>query len=164
MRLARTGGPGTVVNVGLQSRGCSGVPSEARRMVSDYVVTELDCRRTRVAEDSVGLGSYNMDSHNVRRYITADGFVQNEGDVQVSPGGAYLISSRSLIPARGQVSNLSVPVCLSSSHIAYGSIRMEPVFMILGQSTATAAVQAIRANTIGEFLAVRRRMQMEQRQ
>ena len=120
---------------------------EARRMVSDYVVTELDCRRTRVAEDSVGLGSYNMDSHNVRRYITADGFVQNEGDVQVSPGGAYLISYRSLIPARGQVSNLSVPVCLSSSHIAYGSIRMEPVFMILGQSTATAAVQAIRANT-----------------
>ena len=120
---------------------------EARRMVSDYVVTERDCRRTRVAEDSVGLGSYNMDSHNVRRYITADGFVQNEGDVQISPGGAYLISYKSVIPARGQVSNLSVPVCLSSSHIAYGSIRMEPVFMILGQSTATAAVQAIRANT-----------------
>ena len=119
---------------------------EARRMVSDYVVTELDCRRLRVAEDSVGLGSYNMDSHNVRRYITADGFVQNEGDVQVSPGGAYLISYKSVIPARGQVTNLSVPVCLSSSHIAYGSIRMEPVFMILGQSTATAAVQAIRGN------------------
>ena len=119
---------------------------EARRMVSDYVVTELDCRRARIAEDSVGLGSYNMDSHNVRRYITAEGFVQNEGDVQVSPGGAYLISYRSVIPARGQVTNLSVPVCLSSSHIAYGSIRMEPVFMILGQSTATAAVQAIRGN------------------
>ena len=119
---------------------------EARRMVSDYVVTELDCRRTRIAVDSVGLGSYNMDSHNVRRYITAEGFVQNEGDVQVSPGGAYLISYKSVIPARGQVTNLSVPVCLSSSHIAYGSIRMEPVFMILGQSTATAAVQAIRAN------------------
>ena len=119
---------------------------EARRMVSDYVVTELDCRRTRIAEDSVGLGSYNMDSHNVRRYVTADGFVQNEGDVQVSPGGAYLISYKSVIPAREQVTNLSVPVCLSSSHIAYGSIRMEPVFMILGQSTATAAVQAIRGN------------------
>jgi hypothetical protein len=119
---------------------------EARRMVSDYVVTELDCRRARIADDSVGLGSYNMDSHNVRRYITAEGFVQNEGDVQVSPGGAYLISYRSVIPARGQVTNLSVPVCLSSSHIAYGSIRMEPVFMILGQSTATAAVQAISGN------------------
>ncbi|MEY3174803.1 MAG: hypothetical protein RLZZ436_2717 [Planctomycetota bacterium] len=119
---------------------------EARRMVSDYVVTELDCRRERIADDSVGLGSYNMDSHNVRRYITSAGHVQNEGDVQVSPGGAYLISWRSLIPRRGQITNLTVPVCLSSSHIAYGSIRMEPVFMILGQSAATAAVLAIRSN------------------
>jgi hypothetical protein len=117
---------------------------EARRMVSDYVVTELDCRRDRIAEDSVGLGSYNMDSHNVRRFITAEGFIQNEGDVQVSPGGAYLISYRAIIPRRGEVSNLTVPVCLSSSHIAYGSIRMEPVFMILGQSAASAAVLAIR--------------------
>ena len=117
---------------------------EARRMISDYVVTELDCRRIRIAQDSVGLGSYNMDSHNVRRYITAEGYVQNEGDVQVSPGGAYLISYKSLIPARGQITNLGVPVCLASSHIAYGSIRMEPVFMILGQSSATASVQAIR--------------------
>jgi hypothetical protein len=120
---------------------------EARRMVSDYVVTERDCRRVVIATDSVGLGSYNMDSHNVRRFITADGFVQNEGDVQVSPGGAYLISYRSLIPARGSLTNLSVPVCLSSSHIAYGSIRMEPVFMILGQSSATAAVLALRSNS-----------------
>lgn len=119
---------------------------EARRMISDYVVTELDCRRIRIAQDSVGLGSYNMDSHNVRRYITAEGYVQNEGDVQVSPGGAYLISYKSIVPARGQVTNLSVPVCLSSSHIAYGSIRMEPVFMILGQSSATAAIQAIDRN------------------
>jgi hypothetical protein len=118
---------------------------EARRMVSDYVVTEADCRRERLAADSVGLGSYNMDSHNVRRFLTADGHVQNEGDVQASPGGAYLISWRSLIPRRGQVTNLTVPVCLSSSHIAYGSIRMEPVFMVLGQSAATAAVLAIRS-------------------
>lgn len=117
---------------------------EARRMVSDYVVTEADCRRIRIVDDSVGLGSYNMDSHNVRRFVTEEGFVQNEGDVQVSPGGPYLISYRSIIPAKGQATNLSVPVCLSSSHIAYGSIRMEPVFMILGQSAATAAVQAIR--------------------
>jgi len=118
---------------------------EARRMVSDYVVTEADCRRERLAADSVGLGSYNMDSHNVRRFLTADGHVQNEGDVQASPGGAYLISWRSLIPRRGEVTNLTVPVCLSSSHIAYGSIRMEPVFMVLGQSAATAAVLAIRS-------------------
>ncbi len=119
---------------------------EARRMVSDYVVTELDCRRVRIAGDSVGIGSYNMDSHNVRRFVTEEGFVQNEGDVQVSPGGPYLISYRSIIPAKGEAANLSVPVCLSSSHIAYGSIRMEPVFMILGQSAATAAVQAIEAD------------------
>lgn len=119
---------------------------EARRMVSDYVVSELDCRRVRIAADSVGLGSYNMDSHNIRRYVTADGFVQNEGDIQVSPGGPYLISYRAIIPARDQVENLSVPVCLSSTHIAYGSIRMEPVFMVLGQSAATAAVLALESN------------------
>ncbi len=113
---------------------------EARRMLSDYVVTEHDCFRRRVAEDPVGAGSYNMDSHNVRRFITDDGFVQNEGDVQVSPGGPYLISYRSIVPPKGSIQNLSVPVCLSASHIAYGSIRMEPVFMILGQSAATAAV------------------------
>ena len=116
---------------------------EARRMVSDHVVSELDCRRVRVAEDSVGLGSYNMDSHNVQRYVTAEGKVQNEGDVQVSPGGPYAVSYRSIVPKRGEVSNLLVPVCLSSSHIAYGSIRMEPVFMILGQSAATAAVMSL---------------------
>jgi len=118
---------------------------EARRMVSDYVVSELDCRRVRIAEDSVGLGSYNMDSHNVRRFVTAEGFVQNEGDIQVSPGGPYLISYRSIIPAKDQISNLAVPAALSSTHIAFGSIRMEPVFMILGQSAATAAVLAMES-------------------
>ncbi len=116
---------------------------EARRMVSDYVMTEADCTRTRLAKDSVGLGSYNMDSHNCQRYVTPEGFVQNEGDVQVSPGGPYMISYRSLVPKRGEAANLFVTCCISSSHIAYGSIRMEPVFMILGQSAATAAVQAI---------------------
>jgi hypothetical protein len=116
---------------------------EARRMVSDYVTTELDCRRERLVKDSVGMGSYNMDSHNIQRYITPEGYVQNEGDVQVSPGGPYLISYRSITPRKGETENLLVPIFLSSSHIAYGSIRMEPVFMILGQSAATAAVQAI---------------------
>ncbi|MGC1273786.1 MAG: FAD-dependent oxidoreductase [Planctomycetaceae bacterium] len=116
---------------------------EARRMVSDYVQTEQDCRRLRICSDSVGLGSYSMDSHNVQRYVTAEGTVQNEGDVQVSPGGSYAISYRSIVPKKGEVENLFVPVCLSSSHIAYGSIRMEPVFMILGQSAATAAAMAI---------------------
>ena len=116
---------------------------EARRMVSDYVATEHDCRRTRICEDPVGMGSYNMDSHNVQRYVTEEGFAQDEGDVQVSPGGPYLISYRSIVPKRGEAENLFVPVCLSASHAAYGSIRMEPVFMILGQSAATAASMAI---------------------
>ncbi len=116
---------------------------EARRMVSEYVQTEHDCRRLRICDDSVGLGSYNMDSHNVQRFVTQQGTVQNEGDVQVATGGSYAVSYRSLIPKRGEASNLLVPCCLSSSHIAFGSIRMEPVFMILGQSSATAAALAI---------------------
>ena len=116
---------------------------EARRMVSDYVMTELDCRRQKATPASVGMGSYNMDSHNCMRWVTKDGFVQNEGDVQVSPGGAYQISYGSLVPKKGEATNLLVPVCVSSSHASYGSIRMEPVFMILGQSAATAACMAI---------------------
>jgi hypothetical protein len=116
---------------------------EARRMVGDYVHTELDCRRKSDTPMSVGMGSYNMDSHNCARYVTPEGFVQNEGDVQQSPGGPYRISYRSIVPKVGECPNLLVPVCVSSSHIAYGSIRMEPVFMVLGQSAATAAVIAI---------------------
>lgn len=116
---------------------------EARRMVGEYVHTELDCRRTRQTPMSVGMGSYNMDSHNCARYITPEGYVQNEGDVQVSPGGPYKISYQSITPKKADCENLLVPVCVSSSHIAYGSIRMEPVFMILGQSAATAACFAI---------------------
>jgi FAD dependent oxidoreductase len=116
---------------------------EARRMISDHVHSELDCRRTRETPQSVGMGSYNMDSHNCMRYVTKDGFVQNEGDIQVSPGGPYRISYLSIVPKKGECSNLLVPVCVSSSHIAYGSIRMEPVFMVLGQSAATAAAIAM---------------------
>jgi hypothetical protein len=116
---------------------------EARRMVSDYVHTEADCRRTRKTPESVGMGSYAMDSHNCARYVTADGFVQNEGDVQVSPGGPYQISYKSIVPKAAECPNLLVPVCVSSSHIAYGSIRMEPVFLVLGQSAAMAAAIAI---------------------
>jgi FAD dependent oxidoreductase len=116
---------------------------EARRMVSDYVHTEADCRRRKPTPQSVGMGSYNMDSHNCARYVTAEGFVQNEGDVQVSPGGPYQISYLSIVPKAAECPNLLVPVCVSSSHIAYGSIRMEPVFMVLGQSAATGAAIAI---------------------
>jgi hypothetical protein len=117
---------------------------EARRMIGAYVTTELDCRRKRQPPTPIGMGSYNMDSHNVTRYVTKDGFVQNEGDVQVSPGGPYQISYDSITPKESDCRNLLVPVCLSSSHIAYGSIRMEPVFMILGQSAGTAAALALQ--------------------
>jgi hypothetical protein len=116
---------------------------EARRMIGEFVTTELTCRRLQPTPEPVGMGSYNMDSHHVQRYINAEGFVRNEGDVEVSPGGPYPISYRSLVPKKGQCKNLLVPVCLSASHIAYGTVRMEPVFMILGQSAATAAVRAL---------------------
>jgi hypothetical protein len=116
---------------------------EARRMVGGYVHTEQDCRRTRVTPESVGMGSYTMDSHNCQRYVDASGHVRTEGDVQVKAGGPYMISYHSLVPKAGECSNLIVPVCVSASHIAYGSIRMEPVFMILGQSAATAACLAL---------------------
>jgi hypothetical protein len=108
-------------------------------------MTENELRKKKPTPDSVGMGSYTIDSHNVQRYITPEGYVQNEGDIGVSTGGPYEIAYGSLVPKRGQVQNLLVPVCVSSSHIAFGSIRMEPVFMILGQSAATAAVMAIEA-------------------
>jgi hypothetical protein len=116
---------------------------EARRLIGEYVMTEANCRGSRVAEDSVGLAAYTMDSHNVQRYVTAEGFVRNEGDVQVGGFPPYPIAYRALVPKSAECTNLLVPVCLSASHIAYGSIRMEPVFFVLGQSAATAAVMAI---------------------
>lgn len=118
---------------------------EARRMIGDFVMTELHLRGLKPTTKSIGMGSYNMDSHNVQRYVDEDGNVRNEGDIQINPGGPYQISYSSIIPKAEESTNLLVPVCLSSSHIAYGSIRMEPVFMVLGQSAATAASLAIDA-------------------
>jgi len=92
------------------------------------------------------MGSYTMDSHNVQRYVKPDGYVQNEGDIGVKVPEPYEIAYGSLVPKKEECENLLVPVCVSSSHIAFGSIRMEPVFMILGQSAATAAVLAIEEN------------------
>jgi hypothetical protein len=111
-------------------------------MVSDYVMNQNDCQGRREADDSVGLGAYNMDSHHVQRYVDEKGDVRNEGDVQVGVS-PYAISYRSIVPRQAECNNLFVPVCLAASHIAYGSIRMEPVFMVLGQSSATAACQSI---------------------
>lgn len=116
---------------------------ESRRMISDYVMTEKNCRRIENVNDSVGLAAYTMDSHNCRR-VVRNGHVENEGDVQIPPMSPYSISYRSIVPKKTECDNLFVPVCLAASHIAFGSIRMEPVFMILGQSAATAATLAIK--------------------
>lgn len=116
---------------------------EARRMVSDFVMAEPHLRGSKPTPRPVGMGSYNMDSHNVQRIVDARGFARNEGNIEISPGRAYPISYDAIVPKKGEAANLLVPVALSASHIAYGSIRMEPVFMILGQSAAAAASFAI---------------------
>ena len=115
---------------------------EARRMIGHFIMTENELMKRRPTPDSVGMGSYTIDSHNVQRYVTPDGYVQNEGDIGV-PIRPYPIAYGSLVPKKGQAENLYSTICVSSSHIAYGSIRMEPVFMILGQSAAMAAAIAI---------------------
>ena len=106
-------------------------------------MTQHHCQGREAAEDAVGLAAYTMDSHHVERYVDVQGQVRNEGDVQVGGFPPYPISYRALVPKARECDNLLVPVCLSASHIAFGSIRMEPVFMVLGQSAATAACQAI---------------------
>jgi hypothetical protein len=116
---------------------------EARRMSGDYVMTQRNCEALVVAEDPVGMGAYGMDSHNVKRYVDVNGYVQNEGNVEAHGFAPYPISFKSIVPKITECTNLLVPVCLSATHIAYGSIRMEPVFMVLGQSAATAACMAI---------------------
>jgi len=119
---------------------------EARRMVSDYVMTQYNCEGLSVATDPVSLAAYGMDSHHVQRYVTKEGFVKNEGNVEAPVKGPYPISYRSIVPKEKECKNLLVPVCLSATHIAFGSIRMEPVFMVLGQSAAVAASMAIDKN------------------
>jgi len=116
---------------------------EARRMVGDFVMTEADALGKTTIKRPIGMGSYSLDAHNAQRYVNERGFVQNEGDIGVHPDRPYSIDYGSILPKESECNNLLVPVCLSSSHIAFGSIRMEPVFMILGQSAATAAVLAI---------------------
>lgn len=119
---------------------------EARRMIASYVMTERNCVGKENVPDAVGLAAYQMDSHNCQRFIR-DGKVRNEGDVQTGNVPPYPISFRAIVPKKAQCENLLVPICLSASHIAYGSIRMEPVFMILGQSAATVASLAIDSHT-----------------
>ncbi len=119
---------------------------EARRMIGEYVMTQANCQGDEVIDDPVGLAAYTMDSHNCQR-IVVDGQVKNEGNVEVGGFPPYPISYRSIIPKKEEATNLLVPVALSASHIAFGSIRMEPVFMVLGQSAATAASMAINGES-----------------
>lgn len=133
---------------------------EARRLVADAVVTEHDCRGTTATADGVALASYGMDSHNCRRLVV-DGHARNEGNVEVDTPAPYPVSYRAIVPRVGECANLLVPVCLSASHIAYGSIRMEPVFMALGQAAATAASLAMDAGVAVQdvdYGALRRRL------
>lgn len=121
---------------------------EARRMVGEYVMTQHNCQGRETVTDGVGMAAYTMDSHNCQRILVEKNgmvMVKNEGDVQVGGFPPYPISYRSLVPKRAECTNLLVPVCLSATHIAYGSIRMEPVFMVLAQSSALAASMAIDA-------------------
>ena len=116
---------------------------ESRRMSGEYVMTENEVLGKTEVPRPIGMGSYTMDSHNVQRYVTPEGFVQNEGDIGVSAKQPYQIDLGSIMPKQEECRNLLVTLCLSSSHIAFGSIRMEPVFMILGQSAGTVAAMAI---------------------
>jgi len=117
---------------------------EARRLVGETVMTQHHCQGSEVAPRSVGMAAYTMDSHHVRRFVDAAGQVRNEGDVQVGGFGPYPIDLGAIVPRRAECENLVVPVCVSATHIAYGSIRMEPVFMVLGQSAASLAMEAVR--------------------
>src|SRR6478735_529153 len=131
---------------------------EARRMKGEYVMTQANCEAKEVVTDGVGMAAYTMDSHNCQR-IVVNGMVKNEGDVQIGGFDPYPISYRSVIPKTGQCKNLLVPVCLSATHIAYGSIRMEPVFMVLSQSAAVAALMAIDAKTSVQQIDVKKLQQ-----
>lgn len=118
---------------------------EARRMVGEYVMSQKDIQTELTKPDVIGMGSYNSDSHNVQRIVNADGFVENEGDMQV-PVTPYQIPYRMMLPKRAQATNLLVPVCFSATHVAYSTLRMEPQYMIIGHAAGIAAKMAIERN------------------
>lgn len=119
---------------------------EARRLNGEYIMTQKNCQGEETVSDAIGMAAYGMDSHNCQRIVT-NGMVKNEGDVQYHGFPPYPISYKSITPKQSECTNLLVPVCVSSTHIAFGSIRMEPVFMVLGQSAAIASALAIDSNT-----------------
>jgi len=116
---------------------------EARRMVGEYVMRQKDIQTELTKPDPIGMGSYNSDSHNLQRVVNQDGFVRNEGDMQVAVE-PYQIPYRVLVPKKNEAQNLLVPVCFSATHVAYSTLRMEPQYMILGQAAGVAAAMAIR--------------------
>jgi hypothetical protein len=116
---------------------------EARRMISSYVMTQKNCEGIEIVHDPIGMAAYGMDSHHIKRYVNSRGYVSNEGNVEARVKAPFPISYRSIVPKEEECCNLLVPVCLSATHIAFGSIRMEPVFMVLGQSSALIACLAI---------------------
>lgn len=128
---------------------------ESRRMVGEYVMVQRDLQTDRTKPDPIGMGSYNSDSHNVERIVGPDGFVRNEGDMQV-PVKPYQIPYRIMLPKRAEATNLLVPVTFSASHVAYSSVRMEPQYMILGQAAGVAAKLAIAGNTAVQGIPVQR--------
>ncbi len=132
---------------------------ESRRMTGDYVMTQANCESRATVTNGVGMAAYTMDSHNCERLVV-NGMVKNEGDVQKGGFGPYPVSYRALIPKANECKNLYVPVCLSASHIAYGSIRMEPVFMVLAQSCAAAACMAIDAHQTVQQVDVKKLQQL----
>jgi hypothetical protein len=119
---------------------------EARRMVGEYVMSQKDIQTDRIKPDVIGMGSYNSDSHNIQRIANADGFAENEGDMQV-PVMPYQIPYRVMLPRREEATNLLVPVAFSATHVAYSTLRMEPQYMIIGQAAGAAAAMAIDKHT-----------------
>jgi len=117
---------------------------EARRMTGDFVMTQRDIQTDLAKPDPIGMGSYNSDSHNVQRFLERDGTVQNEGNMEV-PVQPYQIPYRVLLPKRAETANVLVPVCVSASHVAYSTLRMEPVYMIMGHAAGVAAKMAIES-------------------
>jgi hypothetical protein len=132
-------------------------------MISGYVMSQKNCEGIVTVDDPIGMAAYGMDSHHIKRYVNSKGYVSNEGNVEAYVKAPFPISYRSIVPKKEECSNLIVPICLSATHIAFGSIRMEPVFMVLGQSSGAIAslvieenkaVQDIEYNKIREILIV----------
>jgi hypothetical protein len=121
---------------------------EARRMIGRYVMTKANCALSVTVDDGIAQGSYAIDSHGVQRYINNNGWARNEGGFLKYPAGQMLpydIPYRAITPKENECRNLIGPGCISASHVAYSSVRMEPVFMMTGEAAGRAAAMAAEA-------------------